>query len=231
MKTQPDNVTTRETVAGETAVAGTVTPSGDTDPCHPCHPVATVPPGKRVASRGFAAGFEPAALAPVARSDERDERFFAALENGHPVRDACRAAGYTRQVVYRWRQKDSAFDDRWRAAQAIAVDLLEEEADRRGRDGYMDAVYSMGQLISERRRYSDGLLLARLKALKPELYRERRVQAASGQRQVTIVIGGGDAEELILKLVGENKLSPSDLPPSMRARLQEKAALPARGKA
>lgn len=213
MEAQPD-----DKMASDTA-------TGDTDPCHPCHPATAAPSGGRAASKQSALDQPPIVPAPAVRSEERDERFFAALGNGHPVADACRAAGYRRQVVYRRRQKDSAFDERWRAAQAVAADLLEEEADRRGRDGYMDVVYSMGQQISERRRYSDNLLLARLKALKPELYRERKPAPVSDQQQIIILIRDAEAEELMLKLVREKKLQPSDLPQAMQARLQENLIL------
>lgn len=89
----------------------------------------------------------------------------------------------------------------------------------------LGAVENMRQPVSERRRYSDGLLLARLKALKPELYRERKPAPVSNQRQITIVIRDAEAEELMLKLVRQNKLSPSDLPPALRARLRENPVL------
>jgi hypothetical protein len=217
METQPGNKTTSDTIAGDSV--------GDTDPCHPCHPATAAPSGRRAGSKQSALDQLHIVPAPAVRSEERDERFFAALENGYPVAEACRAAGYTRQVVYRRRQKDSEFDDRWRSAQAVAADLLEEEADRRGRDGYMDVVYSMGKLTSERRRYSDGLLLARLKALKPELYRERKPAPVNDQRQITIVIRDAEADELMIKLVNENKLSPNDLSPALQARLRESLVL------
>ena len=217
METQPGDTMAGDTMAGDSV--------GDTDPCHPCHPAKAAASGKGAGSKQAALDRSLSQPAPAVRSAERDERFFVALENGHPVADACLAAGYTRQVVYRRRQKDSAFDDRWRTAQAVAADLLEEEADRRGRDGYMDVVYSMGHPTSERRRYSDGLLLARLKALKPEFYCERKPAPVNDQRQITIVIRDTEAEELLLKLVKDNRLSPSDLPPATRARLQEKLAL------
>lgn len=75
------------------------------------------------------------------RTPEGDAKFFAALENGHPVRAACQAAGYARRCAYRWRKDDPAFATQWSEAMHIAGDLLEEEADRRGRDGYDEAVF------------------------------------------------------------------------------------------
>ncbi len=55
----------------------------------------------------------------------------------------------------------------------IAADVLAAEADRRGRDGVLiDEV--LARNTRGPRRYSDTLLLARLKAVKPELYREAK---------------------------------------------------------
>lgn len=133
------------------------------------------------------------------RSDERDSRFFQALENGHPVRAACAAAGYGRSSVYEWRQSDDAFAARWLRAIAIAVDLLEEEADRRGRDGTDEPVFFRGATVGAKRRYSDALLLARLKALRPESYRDGAAYAQP--QQVTIVVRDFINEPTALKTI------------------------------
>lgn len=106
------------------------------------------------------------------RDPDADDTFFTAIENGHPVNAACAMAGYARRCVYRWRSADPIFAARWRDANAVAVDLLADEADRRGRDGFDEPVFYKGEQCGAKRRYSDGLLLARLKALRPEQYRE-----------------------------------------------------------
>ncbi len=106
----------------------------------------------------------------TARTAEQDTKFFEALAEGYPVRIACKNAEYKRQVVYRWRGEDPKFKELWFDSLTIADDLLEEEANRRGRVGYDEAVYYRGVLIGYRRKYSDRLLLARLKAVRPELY-------------------------------------------------------------
>ncbi len=155
------------------------------------------------------------------RNETRDAAFFVALENGHPVRAACKAAGYTRQVVYRWRRRDPEFDARWREALAIAADLLEEEADRRGRDGFDEPVFFQGAQCGAKRKYSDALLLARLKAVRPELYRERITMPGIGEQKVTVVIRDFDAEDAIFRLVAENKLKETELPLWLRQRLAQ----------
>ncbi len=119
--------------------------------------------------------------APSTRSPDADDRFFTALENGHSVNAACATAGYARRCVYRWRSSDQAFAARWRDANAVACDLLADEADRRGRDGVDEPVFYKGEQCGAKRRYSDGLLLARLRALRPEQYRETPTLISFGQ--------------------------------------------------
>jgi hypothetical protein len=119
--------------------------------------------------------------APSTRSPDADDRFFTALENGHSVNTACAAAGYARRCVYRWRSSDRMFAARWRDANAVACDLLADEADRRGRDGFDVPVFYKGEQCGAKRRYSDSLLLARLKALRPEQYRETPTLISFGQ--------------------------------------------------
>lgn len=122
------------------------------------------------------------------RTPDGDALFFAALENGFPVRAACEAAGYARRSVYRWRNEEKDFAEAWRDALAVAADLLEEEADRRGRDGYDEPVFFQGEQVGAKRKYSDALLLARLKALRPEQYRERIPSIGANNQKITIVI-------------------------------------------
>jgi hypothetical protein len=110
--------------------------------------------------------------AATRRAAKRDQVFFTALENGHSTNAACEAAGYARRSVYRWRERDPAFAQGWLRALGIAADLLEDEADRRGRDGFDEPVFYQGEQCGAKRRYSDALLLARLKALRPAQYRD-----------------------------------------------------------
>ena len=155
------------------------------------------------------------------RSPEGDARFLVALENGHSVNAACKASGYARSRVYVWRREDAAFAAAWDAASAIASDLLEEEADRRGRDGYDEAVFFRGEESGSRRKYSDGLLLARLKALKPDNYRESGAAAGGGAHKLTVVIRDFDAENALKVLIEAKRLSPDELPEDLRKRLTD----------
>jgi hypothetical protein len=94
--------------------------------------------------------------------------FFAALARGVPVSVACRVAGCSRQALYRRRITDHAFDRKWREAEAAAQEERERTRARK-RPGYTLAVFApRGR--GRRKAMSDGLLLARLKAVRP-LYR------------------------------------------------------------
>jgi len=77
---------------------------------------------------------------------------------------ACRLTGCSRQALYRRRITDHAFDGRWREAEAAA-----REATARARAGKRPG-YSLPVFAPRGRggkMLSDGLLLARLKALRP----------------------------------------------------------------
>ena len=155
------------------------------------------------------------------RTPSRDERFFIGLANGHAVGRAADAAGYGPASVYRWRATDQAFAEHWAHAQEIAADLLAEEADRRGRDGVDEPVFAAGREIGSKRRYSDGLLLARLKALLPHKYREGYEPPAA---PVTVTIREFELEWELARLIKAGRLALADLEPGPRATIQRALA-------
>lgn len=158
--------------------------------------------------------------APSTRSAEADDKFFTALENGHAVRAACLAADYARRCVYRWRKSDAAFAARWAKALTMAGELLEEEADRRGRDGTDVPVFHRGEVCGSKRMYSDGLQLARLKAIKPEQYREKVVMQASDLRPITVVLRDFSLEDLVCRLARGETVDMTTIPTRIRALLE-----------
>ena len=107
------------------------------------------------------------------RTPEKDDRFFAALSAGATVGAASEAAGYGRRTTYEWREEDKDFAARWQDAIDAAVERMEAEADRRAVDGTVKPVFHQGVECGGIREYSDTLLIFRLKALKPSMYRER----------------------------------------------------------
>lgn len=159
--------------------------------------------------------------ANTTRSGEGDAKFFSALENGHPVRAACAMANYARSCVYDWRKQDATFAERWKNALDIAGDLLEEEADRRGRDGYDEPVFYQGEERGQKRKYSDALLLARLKAIRPEQYREKITMPAMGQQNVTVVLRDFSLEALVQKAVRGERIDPAEVPQRLRTLIDK----------
>ncbi len=93
------------------------------------------------------------------------------------VTRACEVAGVSRVTYQKWREHDERFDQDCNRAIVEAVDRLEEEARRRAFDGVVreKGIYYKGTAIGKEiiTEYSDTLLLALLKAHKPEKYKER----------------------------------------------------------
>lgn len=152
---------------------------------------------------------------PATRSAEADAVFLTALENGHSVRAACGMARYARRSVYRWRGEDPDFAARWTTAVQMAGDLLEEEADRRGRDGYDVPVFHRGEVCGSKRMYANGLLLARLKAIRPAQYRESRAVTAAvtpATQAVTVNLRDFALEDLVRRLMRGEAVDRTTLP-------------------
>jgi hypothetical protein len=100
----------------------------------------------------------------------RQECFLQALAETGSVINAVRVAGTSRTRVYEPRKADPPFASAWDDAEAIACDLLQEEARRRALEGVPQPLVSAGKLVRGDdgqpitiQRYSDGLLLALLK--------------------------------------------------------------------
>jgi hypothetical protein len=104
----------------------------------------------------------------------KEAMFLDLLSEGMSVCAACERADIPRRSVYNRRRADQAFRAQWDEALDMAADTLEAEADRRGRDGWSEDVYYRGQVVGRRQRYSDRMLIFRLRALKPELYGPQR---------------------------------------------------------
>jgi hypothetical protein len=113
---------------------------------------------------------------------ERQERFVKALGETGIVSAAVAIAGTSRTRVYELRKHDSGFASAWDEAEEQAADALEAEAWRRAVDGVPEPLVSAGRVVRDDdgqplaiRRYSDNLLLALLKARRPEKFKDRAV--------------------------------------------------------
>jgi hypothetical protein len=105
----------------------------------------------------------------------RKQYFLEVLAECGNVTAAAAAAGVARCVPYGHRKTDDAFAKGWEQAEEIAADRLEAEAWRRGVEGIEEPVISLGKVVQGAdgeplivRRYSDAVLLALLRAHRPE---------------------------------------------------------------
>lgn len=114
-------------------------------------------------------------MARTNRTNKKDAVFFQELATGSTITAAAETAGYTRQRVYEWRDKDPNFAAQWADADAQAIERMEAEADRRALEGVPEPVFYQGIEVGKVQRYSDTLLMFRLKRKDPryrESYRE-----------------------------------------------------------
>ncbi|MBT5879739.1 MAG: hypothetical protein HOH46_11835 [Rhodospirillaceae bacterium] len=83
--------------------------------------------------------------------------------------------------MYEWKEKDEAWRDSWEQAWHLGVDALEEEALRRGVEGFLEPVWYNGEIVGHRRKYSDNLLIFMLKGRRPGTFRDNASIEHSGQ--------------------------------------------------
>jgi len=81
---------------------------------------------------------------------------------------------------YVWKKRDPAYVAAFTRAQALAAETLEDEATRRAM-GWEETHYTAAGTPYTVYKYSDTLLIFRLKALKPEVYRDHHAPD-SGQK-------------------------------------------------
>jgi hypothetical protein len=122
------------------------------------------------------------------RESEKDDEFFDALARGQPPGASAKSAGYTLAMVRERRKSDADFERRWKEADELAIERMEAEADRRAVDGTDKPVFYQGERSGEVREYSDSLLIFRLKARRPEVYRERFEHSADPDKPLTVII-------------------------------------------
>lgn len=105
--------------------------------------------------------------------------FLAAYATCGHLSQAAQLAGCSRHSHYHW-LADPAYAEAWDAAQRMAADVLEDEATRRAL-GWEETRYSADGTAYTVHKYSDVLLIVRLKALYPDKYRERYDLEHSGK--------------------------------------------------
>lgn len=135
---------------------------------------------------------------------QRKNRFLEELAKTGNIAASCRAAHLPRPTAYEYKRTDGNFAIAWDVAMAEAVDSLENEAWRRGRDGYDKPVFQGGQQVGVIREFSDSLLMFLLRGHRGELFHDKVRQEVTGaggapffeslSQQLSTVYGNGDRD-------------------------------------
>jgi hypothetical protein len=139
--------------------------------------------------------------AAIARSARRVPRPFPAIRHASKraflvayarcgkVGIAAEAAGIHRSSHWVWMRDDDAYADAFADAHESYIESLEAEADRRAVAGWDEPVFHNGEVVGAKRRHSDLLLIFRLRALRPDVYRERVSVQATVDCDVGALLG------------------------------------------
>ena len=110
---------------------------------------------------------------------ERQQRFLAALAAAGSEETAANEAGVDRARLFDLRENDREFSIQWDKANRSFGEKLEQEVRRRAIIGVREPLVSDGKVVRDDEgrpiavpRFSDGLLLALLKARCPESFNE-----------------------------------------------------------
>jgi transposase-like protein len=120
------------------------------------------------------------------RTPKIEQAFLEVLSAGGSVYKAAITAGVSRTQVYEWRRNDEDFALRWDEALECGTDTMEDEAYRRAVNGTEKPVFYKGDECGYIREYSDNLMMFKLKARRPEKYRERSDLNVSGDIRVIV---------------------------------------------
>jgi hypothetical protein len=104
-------------------------------------------------------------------TNDRQRAVLQAYAASGQITTACDAAAVHRTTHYFWLRTDPAYAETYAEAHAMVADLLEAEATRRAL-GWEETAYTSDGTPHTIRKYSDTLLIFRLKAALPDKYRE-----------------------------------------------------------
>lgn len=111
-------------------------------------------------------------------NDARRKRALELIESGEFIVDVADSIGVSRQTLYREKWKNKAFAKAWDEAEVVGhqiqASLTEQEMDFRGRIGWLEPKFFEGRVCGFVKKYSDALLLARIKALAPDKYNDKQ---------------------------------------------------------
>jgi hypothetical protein len=144
----------------------------------------------------------------VARKLQRQVAFLQHFRASGVVAMACRLTGVSRRLVYGFWRKDPLFEAAFQEANEEAADVIEAELFRRGVEGVDEPLVHMGIISMAEdpetgelspvtvKKYSEGCLLALIKARKPAQFRDNHKvdMSVTGGTGVLVVPGAVDPE-------------------------------------
>jgi len=104
---------------------------------------------------------------------ETKAAFLEAYKNRLRVDLSCKDAKVTKTSIYKWRKEDPEFAAAFAEVRTLVAEALEDEAFRRAYEGNAKPVYQNGKQVGHVQEYSDLLCIFLLKAIRPEVYRDR----------------------------------------------------------
>jgi len=128
--------------------------------------------------------------------------FLAAYRQSGVIRTASEAAGVSRKAARYWKDVDPTWAERFAEANEEAIERWEEEAVRRAVEGVWKYKFHKGQMIMipenpddpnskmvpyREHEFSDNLLMFKLKAARPEKYRDN-LDVTTGGQPITVKI-------------------------------------------
>lgn len=129
-------------------------------------------------------------------SQAQKDALLDGLREGLTVVRACARGKMAFGTAYALRREDEAFRAAWDAAvregEEAMVARLESEADRRAEEGVLEPIFHEGVHVGSRVRYSDTLLIFRLKAMRPQRYRDNQAVEVSGPGGGPVKLVWGD---------------------------------------
>ncbi|MHA2063680.1 MAG: hypothetical protein ACXABY_04775 [Candidatus Thorarchaeota archaeon] len=104
-------------------------------------------------------------------SKKRRRKFLDMLAKTGSVNAARDAVGYASATnLYQFRRENEEFAAEWDVAVNIAADRFEDEVDRRAVEGIDEDIYFKGEVVGQKKVYSDALLQFRLRGMRPSKY-------------------------------------------------------------
>ena len=97
--------------------------------------------------------------------------FISAFAKCGFVNQAAKISKVHRSTHYAWMKNDQDYAERFEEAKQEYIEILEFECDRRAVEGVKEPVFYKGKIVGHQVKYSDNLLMFRLKKLNPS-YRD-----------------------------------------------------------